>query len=536
MSEAAKSSHRDSQATKLVSIADRAELFHSPEGTAFATVMVENHLETWPVKSKGFRQYLCHELYRAEKIAPRMQSLGEALGVIAAKACFDGRADSAFLRVAEREGSLWIDLGNRAWQAVEITPYGWRVADKPLVRFVRSPGMRELPVPIKGGNVRELDHYLNLSSEADRILVYSWLVAALRPRGPYPILNILGEQGTAKSTAARVLRGLVDPFAAPLRTPPREERDLQISAKNSHVIALDNISKLEPWLSDALCRIATGGGLAIRELYSDTEETIFDAQRPILLNGIEDVATRGDFIERSIIVYLAPIKETQRQDEERFWSTFELVKPRILGALLGAMVSALDCVKGVHLPRLPRMADFARWAVSAEQSLGFQAGAFLKAYDRNRSNANVLALEAFPVVNPIFELIAEQARWEGTASDLLVDLRLRSNQDVARMRDWPNSPRSLSGLLRRLAPNLRAIGIAVSFPPRQAGTGKRLIALGKVAGPSSQPSQPAEAEDLLTLNEASCDGRDDCDGGLQPYSTPAEISVAATVMKGDGLR
>jgi hypothetical protein len=536
MSEGAKSSHRDSQATKLVSIAEKGQLFHSPEGTAFASVAVDTHVETWPVRSRVFRQYLSREFYKAERTAVRAQSLQDALGVINAKACFDGREEAVFLRVAEHEGSLWIDLGNRAWQAVEVTSYGWRIAEKPPVRFRRSPAMLPLPAPLRGGRIEELGGYLNLSSEADRVLVYSWLVAALRPRGPYPILNLLGEQGTAKSTAARVLRALVDPFAAPLRTPPRDERDLQISAKNSHVIALDNISRLEPWLSDALCRVATGGGLAIRELYSDTEETIFDAQRPVLLNGIEDVATRGDFIERCIIVYLAPIKETQRREEARFWSAFEMVKPRIFGAILNAMVSALDRIKTVHLPRLPRMADFARWAVSAEQGLGFRAGTFLNAYDRNRSSANVLALEASPVVNPIIDLIAEQAKWEGTALDLLAELGLRSNAEVTRTRVWPNSARGFSGILRRLAPNFREIGIAVSFPPRQAGTGRRLIALEKIAAPSSQPSQSSGTERLPTIsNEALPDGCDGRDGKIQSDSTLAEVSVAAATT-GDGLR
>jgi hypothetical protein len=537
MSEESRSSHRDSQATKLVSIAESGQLFHSPDSTAFASVPVETHIETWPVRSRAFKQFLSREFYKAEKTAPRAQSLQEALGVITAKACFDGREDAVFLRVAERDGSLWIDLGNRSWQAVEVTIYGWRITDNPPIRFRRSPGMLPLPAPIRGGKIEELGRYLNLSSEADRVLVYSWLVAALRPRGPYPILNLLGEQGTAKSTAARVLRALVDPFAAPLRTPPRDERDLQISAKNSHVIALDNISRLEPWLSDALCRVATGGGLAIRELYSDTEETIFDAQRPVLLNGIEDVATRGDFIERCIMVYLAPIKETQRVEEARFWSTFEIVKPRIFGAILNAMVSALDRIESVHLPRLPRMADFARWAVSAEQGLGFRAGTFLNAYDRNRSNANVLALEASPVVNPIIDLIAEQAEWEGTASDLLAELRLRSSEELTRTRLWPSSARSLSGILRRLAPNFRGIGIAVSFPPRQAGTGRRLIALEKVAATSSQPSQSPGTEPFPTLpNEALSDDCDGCDGELQSDATLEDVRVAATATKEDGLR
>src|ERR1019366_2341618 len=120
----------------------------------------------------------------------------------------------------------------------------------------------------------------------DWVLFVSWLVAAFRPKGPYPVLALFGEQGSAKSTTARVLRALVDPFHAPIRELPQTTRDLMISASRSHMLAFDNISHLDSRLSDALCRLATGGGMAIRTLYKDDEETIFDAQRPVLLNGI----------------------------------------------------------------------------------------------------------------------------------------------------------------------------------------------------------------------------------------------------------
>lgn len=516
MTEEAKSIRRDSQATRLVSIAEKAHLFHSADGTAFASVEIENHLETWPVRSRGFRQYLAREFYCAEKTAARAQSIQDALGVINGKACFDGHEEAVFQRVAERDGSLWLDLGNRAWQAVQITIYGWRVIDSPPIRFRRSPGMLALPSPIRGGKVGELDAYLNLQSQGDGVLVYSWLMAALRPRGPYPILNLLGEQGTAKSTASRVLRALVDPFTAPLRSAQRDERDLQIAARNSHIIALDNMSNLAPWLSDALCRIATGGGLATRELYSDSDEIIFDAQRPVLLNGIEDVASRGDFIERSVIVYLAQIKESQRQEETRFWSAFEDARPRILGGLLDAAVAGLNNTDGVHLTRLPRMADFARWAVSIEEGLGFRAGTFMDAYDRNRKDANDMALDSSPVVAQLVAFIEEEERWKGTVSDLLRELEQRSGAEVSKTRGWPKSPQSFSGILRRLAPNLRTDGFSVSFAPREGGTGRRLVVVEKIPITPSQPSQRQFSR---------CDVRDDSDGRDSRLLANSVVSV-----------
>ena len=141
----------------------------------------------------------------------------------------------------------------------------------------------------------------------------------MRPTGPYPVLILQGEQGTAKSTAAKVLRLLIDPSAAPLRTAPLDERDLMIAARNGWIIALDNLSGLSSWLSDALCRIATGGGVSTRELYSDTDEVLIDVQRPIILNGIDDIATRQDLIDRSIIINLEPIPENKRKPEAEFW-------------------------------------------------------------------------------------------------------------------------------------------------------------------------------------------------------------------------
>src|SRR4029450_13413809 len=98
-------------------------------------------------------------------------------------------------------------------------------------------------------------------------------------------------QGSAKSSLVRVFRSLIDPNTAALRTTPRDERDLVIAATNGWVIAVEDLSPLPDWLSDAVCCLATGTGFATRELYTDAEEAIFAAQRPIVMNGIEEVTT-----------------------------------------------------------------------------------------------------------------------------------------------------------------------------------------------------------------------------------------------------
>src|SRR5262249_20593555 len=152
--------------------------------------------------------------------------------------------------------------------------------------------------------------------------------------GPYAVLILTGEQGAAKSTMARLLRWLIDPNAAPLRSQPRDGRDLVIAARNSWVLAFDNLSYLPIWLSDCLCRLATGGGFATRELYTDADEVIFDSQRWVILTSIEDVASRGDLLDRAVILRLPAIPEEKRRTEAAFWVAADAARPAILGALL----------------------------------------------------------------------------------------------------------------------------------------------------------------------------------------------------------
>jgi len=263
------------QANRLIRLADTAQLFHTTEGEAFASVAVDEHTENWPLRSRHFRHWLLRGFYLETKSAPQHQALQEAISVLESKATFEGSECPVFVRLAEKEGKIYVDLCDDEWKAVEIDANGWRVLSQVPVRFRRARGMSPLSYPVHGGLTKELRRFVNVASEADWHLLEAWLMAALRPRGPYPILVLHGEQGSAKSTTSRVLRALVDPSTAPLRSEPRELRDLMIAASNVWVINLDNLSRIHTWLSDALCRLSTGGGFGTRELFTDRDETLF---------------------------------------------------------------------------------------------------------------------------------------------------------------------------------------------------------------------------------------------------------------------
>jgi hypothetical protein len=446
------------------------ELFQTATGTAFADVQVDGHRETWPIRSKRFRGWLRRRYYEATGSALAGQPIASELNLLEARAQFDAPERCVHVRVAEHDGRIYLDLADEHWRAVEIGPDGWRVSQFPPVRFRRPAGMLPLPVPEPGGSIEALASLLNLSTRSDFVLVVAWLLATLRPDGPYPLLAISGEQGSAKTVLSKMLKALVDPNAAPVRALPREERELMIAANNGHLLAFDNLSGLPVWLSDALCRLATGGSLAVRQLYSDDEEVLFQAARPLLVNGIEDVISRPDLADRGIFLTLAPIGEPQRRSEAELWREFEIARPRMLGALLDAAVRGLRTLPNVRLTSLPRMADFALWATACEPAL-WPAGTFARAYDANRRAAVEAIIEADPVAACVRTLMAKRGSWAGTASDLL---RAASGLVGHKISNWPQNPAALAGRLRRAQTFLRIQGIEISFT-REGRAGTRAI-------------------------------------------------------------
>jgi len=464
-----------SVATRIAALADAAELFHTPAQEAFASVEIGGHRENLRIGSSRFRSWLRQQWFRANRVAAPTEAITAAADLLAARAAFEGPEIEVFTRIAPHSNRVYIDLASPTWEVIEVTPHSWSIVPQAPVKFWRPRGMAALPAPERGGDIELLRPFVNVGSTEDWILLVSWIAACLRPHGPFPVLALHGEQGSAKSTTATLVRSLIDPNEAPLRSEPTCARDLMISASNSLVQAFDNLSHLAPWLSDGLCRLATGGAFATRELYSDAEEVMFQAERPVLLNGIVEVATRSDLLDRAIVLTLPRISEERRRPEAEFWQDFERVKPAILGALLDALSIALRVSPGIRLKHSPRMADFATW--SAATSLGFKwgPGAFARAYGGNRETSHEVALESSPAAQAVLSLVKAKGLWEGTATELLDRLEHNPSEAERRRSGWPRSARALSSELRRLAPNLRGSGIEVNFGRHHGG--RRVIAL-----------------------------------------------------------
>jgi hypothetical protein len=462
---------------RLLLFREEIELFHCQAGEAYATVSVDGHSENWSLKSPKFRQWLVKHYFDRYKTPPRSQSVSEALSFMNAWASFDGERHHVDVRLIAVDGSLYVDLGDAEWAAVRIRPGEWKVVRRPHVKFRRGPALRSLPRPEPSDNLDALRRFVNCGDDEDtwRLLI-AWMVMCFHPRGPYPVLVLQGQQGASKSTTARVIRALTDPASPSQRSSPRDEKDLMIAAVMNRVVAFDNLSGIRAEMSDQLSRLATGGGVGTRQLYTNADEFLFEATRPILLNGIDATATRGDLADRSLVLSLPPIPPELRRDEASFWEAFTAEAPAIFGALLSTVAQVLRLAPRVHLPSMPRMADFARWGVATERALGWPKDSFLVAYEQNRLAGARTVVEADTVALAVRELMKGDADFDGSATRLLERLRSVAsldNQD----RYWPKTPNALGVRLRRLAPALLAFGIRVSVG--RDGTGRR-ITLGRV--------------------------------------------------------
>jgi hypothetical protein len=461
---------KESSTNALMRMAGVERMILGSDGRSYALVSVNGKAECRELKSKGLRNLLTHAALKATGKLPTPEAIAAVVGVLEANAEFDGTHEDVFLRVAREKSGLsyFLDLADREGRIIEIRPDGWELAAEPPVFFRRAAGQLALPLPEQVGTLELLKKYVNLE-EADWPLFIGWLTAALRPVGPHPILVVTGEQGAAKTTMLRVCRRLVDPNASPVRAQPKELRDLMIAARKSWLMAYDNITTLPTWLSNGLCGLATGSGFTIRSLGSDDDETIFVAQRPVIINGITDFVEKADLGDRSFFLHLPRIPRSTRQTEEAFWADFDRDCPLILGGLLDAVSAGMRALADIRLARLSRLADAERWGEAVGRGLGWAPATFSSALEANRAEANEWTLEESPVAVALIDLSIRCPFFRGTMQELLQTLANLSPSSAGRSADWPKSPRLLSVKLRQLAPQLRSIGIDVEFVREHEG-------------------------------------------------------------------
>jgi hypothetical protein len=439
---------------KLMRILDDIEFCSDRAGTGWAAI----EGEYMPVRSTKFKRHLQRGYFLQHDKTPNQQATQDVIDQATGLALFDGEVRDIHMRTAQENGEIVVDHFD---DKITINAAGWRKGAD--ICFYRPQGLNELPMPQKSKDgIQKLKKYLNFDDDSDFRLMVAWLLTAFKTDVSCPILNFQGEQGSAKTTNSKVLRNLVDPSGAMLNPAPRSERDLVIQAQNSRVLCLDNLSGLKKWLSDALCRICTGTGFSTRKLRTDDEQQIFQVKRPIILNGIDDIATRGDLLDRSIVFNLPSIPPEDRKEEREFWAEFFDDRPAIISGLYDALAAGLGASKP-KIPELPRMADFAEWVTRCETGLPWDAGELLDDYNINKDNAIEAGLDGDYLGVAIRKILDQNGGHYSDTPTALVN-KMREVSPESSEKYLPTT-RTLAGKLRRLGPALRKVGITWDYDP-----------------------------------------------------------------------
>jgi putative DNA primase/helicase len=459
------------------------EFFHDGSTAYVTTTVKECRRETFRVNSTEYAEVLSYRHDQQKGKAPSKQAIGEWQATLCGRAKHDGPPRSVYVRIAydKESNCIYFDLADAERHVVQISSDGWKVIRDTdcEVRFIRPHGQLGLPLPVSGGSLDELCPLLNVPSD-DFPLIPGWLLGVFLPMGEMPGLAFSGQQGSGKSEACRMLRQLVDPAEVDNR-PLSDERNLFVAAGNLFVLLFDNLSSIPPTMADVLCRLLSGSGYAIRQNYSDNQEILFRGRRPLLFNGIpSELCDRADLRDRVICVNLPPIDSKHRKSKTQLQDYFEAARPRILGALLSAVATALKRRDEVQITESPRMADFFRFVVAAEPSLPFPAGSFARAYEQDRRAATDLALENSVVATTILRLLSKQPTWEGTSKQLLAEIDDPAYSRSRESWDTPKNPKAVSIALQRIAPALRARGI--EFTKGRHTEGGNLICLRRISG------------------------------------------------------
>jgi hypothetical protein len=461
-----------------------SEFYTDPDGQAYVTV--DNSV--LPVESRELADTLLMLLLHETGKPASPGEIGTCIESIGAMCRTSGVVHPVFNRVGASEdgGTIYLDLATPSGDAVEVTDHGWTVVRGTNVRFIHPKGQLPLPMPQGGYVAKEVIAPLVNVEGDDFVLYVAALFGTLMPAGPYPVLVILGPQGSGKSTATMFLKSSVDPTTTPLRTCPDKAENVAIATYGQHIIAFNNVSHLTPWLSDLLCNFNSGGSFAARTLYTNWGESRLTIARPIVLNGIDDPTTRGDLLDRAIVLRLESIVGRTTEDELR--GMFKELHAFILGGLLDAVVSTLRHKHdpGYQLREKPRMADFAQWVVWAEEALGFDKGSFMRAYAENRSSASQIGIDGHSDLVGLLETLVDSgSNWRGTITELHAALKKQAGYGlgIKGTPGWfPHNVRVLSETLTRLAPDLEcARGISIA---RHRSNQGHIVELSRIRGTS----------------------------------------------------
>ena len=441
-------------------VQSHAELFTDEMEIAYARFKVRDHFETWPINSRRFGRWLYKiGMEINNDNVPYAEAISGAKKYLEAVA-FEGEEIKLNNRVAKSEDNFWYDLSNKKWQAVRINVNGWEIINNPPAIFKRQTHQKPQVDPVKVGNPWKIFDFINIPKKK-KLLVLVYIISTLIPNIPHPVMIIFGPQGSGKSLLMEIMRDVIDPSRTPKLKIPKGDKDIVQNFDHHYAPFFDNLDTIRPWLSDIICRAVTGEGCEFRSLYTDDDAVIRSYRRCVALNGINVAASRGDLLDRGILLSLESILAENRLDEDTLRSDFNSSLPQILGGILDILSKAMEIFQSVKLKKLPRMADFAKWGYAIAEALGSYGKQFLEDYESDETERTHETVDANPVATAILTFMENKEQWEGSPRDLLLELEeiAESEKLDVKSKLWPKVPAWVTRRLNEIEPSLKTLGI-----------------------------------------------------------------------------
>jgi len=478
------------QAAALLYHARTATPFTSQDGQPCASIPASlDSRQVLPLRSAAFRDWLTAAFFGEFEMAPSLASFHAVLRTLEARARYGEFPAQKLDHRVGFEGDpftpskIILDLANPSGQVLEIDSQAWRIRDNMQHSFRQSITTLALPRPVPPpeenpeANQQALDRFARLFSlsENERARVFAWLVNALRPAGPYPILVIDGPVASGKTLLARALRALIDPSPILIRRLPERDEQLLPFAFENWIIAFDDVYRFSPKIADALGAISSGD--AFRVPQPDAREALeIEVARPIILVAPRDEAQPAWTPPRALSHRTLTIQRSliRRPHAERaLWSEYESLRPALLAALAQAVVSALHRIRDIDLSNVARFPDTAVWCAAAAPALGLTEQAAIQAV----TDTAAMWFGADPLRDALRTLLAPGAVWTGDASSLLNQLRAAAPRATL-----PSNPKGLAQALpgifgfrvERSAPGGRTLSVTRLADMEQEATAGRI--------------------------------------------------------------
>jgi energy-coupling factor transporter ATP-binding protein EcfA2 len=439
-----------------------AKLFHDQFDNAFIAINGDGS-KILKLKSRGFKTWLSHKGWEKLDKAIASATIETAVRTLEGYAIHKKEEIKLHVRIAGLDGKIYYDLGES--KTVEIDEDEWQIITPSPILFYNFSHQRPQVTPVGGEALTKIYDFIpSPQDKRQKLLLLVWLVAAIMPDFPHPILLIHGPQGSRKTTLSKLLRRLIDPSIMETLTASGDNKEYVQLASHHYLLPLDNLSNIKPEFSDILCRTVTGEGMSKRELYTDDDDIIYSFRRVVAMNGINLVVSKPDLLERSLIIELE--RPSVYQEEAKMLSKFDEVRPQLLGALFDTASASMDAFKKIEMPKQIgsfRMADFVRWGCAISHVLGYKAEDFIGALVWNLERQNAEAIEDSPIAQVVIDFMAERTNYSESPTVLFKELRnLAENMNIdVKQRAFPKNPNWLWRKLEIVSTNLLAFGIKI---------------------------------------------------------------------------